>query len=135
MPEVSFDTVIKPLFQKDRDSMRRAFDTVVVLPTSDHSAAIAEHLKNGSMPSNSASPRTGSSCSKAGSNEACPRKATSRGGRPSGQKATLGGETNQTDRIYMQVRAGCPSRSKNRQSWLSDMGPIEAGSGLPSPSS
>ena len=49
--EISFDADIKPLFrEKDRDSMRRAFDLWSYTDVKSHAAAIAERLKNGSMP-------------------------------------------------------------------------------------
>ena len=48
---VSFATDIKPLFrEKDRDSMRRAFDLWSYPDVQSHAAAIAERVKNGSMP-------------------------------------------------------------------------------------
>ncbi len=50
-PELSFDTDIKPLFrEKDRDSMRRAFDLWSYADVKSHAGPIAEHLKDGSMP-------------------------------------------------------------------------------------
>ncbi len=50
-PEISFDADIKPLFrEKDRDSMRRAFDLWSYADVKSHADAIAERLKNGSMP-------------------------------------------------------------------------------------
>jgi hypothetical protein len=50
-PTVSFATDIKPLFrQKDRDSMRGAFDLWSYPDVQTHAAAIAERVKNGSMP-------------------------------------------------------------------------------------
>jgi hypothetical protein len=49
--EVSFDADIKPLFrEKDRDSMRGAFDLWSYPDVQTHADAIAEHLRNGSMP-------------------------------------------------------------------------------------
>ena len=56
-PKVSFDADIKPLFrEKDRDSMRSAFDLWSYSDVQTHSDAIAEHLKNGSMPCDGAWP-------------------------------------------------------------------------------
>ena len=50
-PTVSFDSDIKPLFrEKDRDSMRRAFDLWSYGDVQTHADSIAERLKNGSMP-------------------------------------------------------------------------------------
>jgi hypothetical protein len=50
-PTVSFDSDIKPLFrEKDRDSMRRAFDLWSYADVQTHADSIAERLKNGSMP-------------------------------------------------------------------------------------
>jgi hypothetical protein len=55
--EVSFDADIKPLFrEKDRDSMRNAFDLWSYADVQAHAAAIAERLKNGSMPCDGAWP-------------------------------------------------------------------------------
>jgi hypothetical protein len=49
--QISFDADIKPLFrEKDRDSMRRAFDLWSYADVRTHAGAIAERLKNGSMP-------------------------------------------------------------------------------------
>jgi hypothetical protein len=54
---ISFNTDIKPLFrEKDRDSMRRAFDLWSYSDVQTHAAAIAERLKNGSMPCDGAWP-------------------------------------------------------------------------------
>jgi hypothetical protein len=48
---VSFTVDIKPLFrEKDRDSMLRAFDLWSYADVKAHAAAIAERVKNGSMP-------------------------------------------------------------------------------------
>ena len=45
-PEISFDADIKPLFrEKDRDSMRSAFDLWSYADVQTHAAAIAERLK------------------------------------------------------------------------------------------
>jgi len=56
-PEISFDADIKPLFlEKDRDSMRRAFDLWSYADVRTHAAAIAEQVKNGSMPCDGAWP-------------------------------------------------------------------------------
>jgi hypothetical protein len=50
-PEISFDADIKPLFrEKDRDSMRRAFDLWSYADVRAHADAIAGRLKDGSMP-------------------------------------------------------------------------------------
>jgi hypothetical protein len=50
-PEISFDADIKPLFrEKDRDSMRRAFDLWSYADVQAHADAIAARLKDGSMP-------------------------------------------------------------------------------------
>jgi hypothetical protein len=55
--EISFDADIKPLFrEKDRDSMRRAFDLWSHADVQTHSAAIAGRLKDGSMPCDGAWP-------------------------------------------------------------------------------
>jgi hypothetical protein len=49
--EISFEADIKPLFrQKDRDSMRRAFDLWSLSDVQTHAAAIVERVKDGSMP-------------------------------------------------------------------------------------
>jgi hypothetical protein len=49
--EISFDADIKPLFrEKDRESMRRSFDLWSYTDVQAHAGAIAERLKNGSMP-------------------------------------------------------------------------------------
>ena len=59
-PKVSFDGDIKPLFrEKDRNSMRRAFDLWSYADVQTHADAIAGRLKNGSMPCDGAWPRTG----------------------------------------------------------------------------
>jgi hypothetical protein len=56
-PEMSFDSDIKPLFrEKDRDSMRRAFDLWSYADVQVHADAIAERLKNGTMPCDGAWP-------------------------------------------------------------------------------
>jgi hypothetical protein len=56
--EISFDADIKPLFrEKDRDSMRGAFDLWSYADVQTHADAIAAHLKNGSMPCDGAWPR------------------------------------------------------------------------------
>jgi hypothetical protein len=55
--EISFDADIKPLFrEKDRDSMRRAFDLWSYTDVKIHAAPIAKRLKNGSMPCDGAWP-------------------------------------------------------------------------------
>ncbi len=55
--EISFDADIKPLFrEKDRDSMRSAFDLWSYADVKTHAAGISEHLKNGSMPCDGAWP-------------------------------------------------------------------------------
>jgi hypothetical protein len=57
-PGISFDADIKPLFrEKDRDSMRGAFDLWSYADVKAHAAAIAEHVKNGSMPCDGAWPQ------------------------------------------------------------------------------
>lgn len=56
-PSVSFDSDIKPLFrEKDRDSMRNAFDLWSYSDVQIHADAIAGRLKNGSMPCDGAWP-------------------------------------------------------------------------------
>jgi hypothetical protein len=56
-PEISFDADIKPLFrEKDRDSMRGAFDLWSYPDVNTHAAAIVERLKTGSMPCDGAWP-------------------------------------------------------------------------------
>jgi hypothetical protein len=56
--EISFDADIKPLFrEKDRDSMRRAFDLWSYADVQAHADSIAERLKNGSMPCDGAWPQ------------------------------------------------------------------------------
>ena len=56
-PEIGFDADIKPLFrEKDRDSMRRAFDLWSYADVQTHAATIAEVLKSGSMPCDGAWP-------------------------------------------------------------------------------
>jgi hypothetical protein len=55
--EPGFDADIKPLFrQKDRDSMRGAFDLWSYADVKTHADAIGQHLKNGSMPCDGAWP-------------------------------------------------------------------------------
>jgi hypothetical protein len=55
--EISFDADIKPLFrEKDRESMRKAFDLWSYADVQAHAAGIAERLKNGSMPCDGAWP-------------------------------------------------------------------------------
>jgi hypothetical protein len=55
--ELSFDTDIKPLFrEKDRDSMRKAFDLWSYADVSTHADAIAGRVKDGSMPCDGAWP-------------------------------------------------------------------------------
>lgn len=63
MPEPSTDTPlsfsadIKPLFrEKDRESMRRAFDLFSREDVLAHGEAIAAHLQDGSMPCDGAWP-------------------------------------------------------------------------------
>jgi hypothetical protein len=54
---MSFDADIKPLFrEKDRDSMRRAFDLWSYADVRSHADAIAARLKDGSMPCDGAWP-------------------------------------------------------------------------------
>ncbi|MGA7419935.1 MAG: hypothetical protein WB765_06295 [Acidimicrobiales bacterium] len=56
-PGISFDADIKPLFrEKDRDSMRSAFDLWSYADVGTHAAAIADRLKKGSMPCDGAWP-------------------------------------------------------------------------------
>ena len=56
-PEISFDADIKPLFrEKDRDSMRRAFDLWSHSDVEAHADDIAQRLKDGSMPCDGAWP-------------------------------------------------------------------------------
>ena len=56
--EISFDADIKPLFrEKDRDSMRRAFDLWSYADVQAHADAIAERLKDGSLPCDGAWPQ------------------------------------------------------------------------------
>lgn len=56
-PEIGFDADIKPLFrEKDRDSMRGSFDLWNYADVKSRAAAIAERLKNGSMPCDGAWP-------------------------------------------------------------------------------
>jgi hypothetical protein len=55
--ESSFEADIKPLFrEKDRDSMRNAFDLWSYADVRTHAAAIVERVKNGSMPCDGAWP-------------------------------------------------------------------------------
>jgi hypothetical protein len=57
VPEISFEADIKPLFrEKDRDSMRNAFDLWDCGDVQTHAEGIAERLKNGSMPCDGAWP-------------------------------------------------------------------------------
>ena len=59
MPErkIGFEADIKPLFrEKDRDSMRRAFDLWSCADVKSHADAIAGRLANGSMPCDGAWP-------------------------------------------------------------------------------
>jgi len=56
--EPSFDTDIKPLFrEKDRDSMRRAFDLWSYEDVRSHAGPIGTVLKEGTMPCDGAWPR------------------------------------------------------------------------------
>jgi hypothetical protein len=56
--EISFEADIKPLFrEKDRDSMRRAFDLWAYADVQAHSDGIAARLKDGSMPCDGAWPQ------------------------------------------------------------------------------
>jgi hypothetical protein len=56
-PDVSFEADIKPLFrEKDRDSMRKAFDLWSFDDVQVHAAAIAAAVKKGSMPCDGAWP-------------------------------------------------------------------------------
>jgi hypothetical protein len=55
---VTFDKHIKPLFrERDRDSMRFAFDLASYGDVSTHADAILERLKAGTMPCDGAWPR------------------------------------------------------------------------------
>jgi hypothetical protein len=55
---ISFDADIKPLFrEKDRDSMRRAFDLWSYSDVVAHAESIAQRLGNGTMPCDGAWPR------------------------------------------------------------------------------
>jgi hypothetical protein len=56
-PGISYDADIKPLFRdKDRDSMRGAFDLWSYSDVQTHAVAISERLENGSMPCDGAWP-------------------------------------------------------------------------------
>ena len=56
-PEISFATAIKPLFRdKDRDSMRNAFDLWSYADVRAHATAIAEAVRKGAMPCDGAWP-------------------------------------------------------------------------------
>jgi hypothetical protein len=56
-PTITFESDIKPLFrEKDRDSMRRAFDLWSYADVQSHADSIVERLKNGSMPCDGAWP-------------------------------------------------------------------------------
>jgi hypothetical protein len=56
--QFSFDSDIKPLFrEKDRNSMRHAFDLWSYADVRAHAAAIAERVKDGSMPCDGAWPQ------------------------------------------------------------------------------
>ena len=51
MANIGFEADIKPLFrEKDRDSMRRAFDLWSYADVAAHADAIAGRLSDGSMP-------------------------------------------------------------------------------------
>ncbi len=55
--DLGFDVDIKPLFrEKDRDSMRRAFDLWSYADVRTHADAIGQRLKDGSMPCDGAWP-------------------------------------------------------------------------------
>jgi hypothetical protein len=55
--DVSFEVDIKPLFrEKDRDSMRKAFDLWSYDDVQVHATAIAAAVKKGSMPCDGAWP-------------------------------------------------------------------------------
>jgi hypothetical protein len=55
--DLSFDADIKPLFrEKDRNSMRGAFDLWSYADVKTHAGAIGQHLKDGSMPCDGAWP-------------------------------------------------------------------------------
>jgi hypothetical protein len=50
-PEISFDADIKLLFrEKDRNAMRKAFDLWSYSDVQTHADAIAQRLRDGSMP-------------------------------------------------------------------------------------
>jgi hypothetical protein len=54
---VGFDADIKPLFrEKDRESMRKAFDLWSYSDVVAHADAIAQHLSDGTMPCDGAWP-------------------------------------------------------------------------------
>ncbi len=54
---LGFEADIKPLFrERDRDSMRRAFDLWAYADVVAHGAAIAERLADGTMPCDGAWP-------------------------------------------------------------------------------
>jgi hypothetical protein len=56
-PTITLESDIKPLFrEKDRDSMRRAFDLWSYADVQSHADSIVERLKNGSMPCDGAWP-------------------------------------------------------------------------------
>ena len=56
-PEVSFDADIKPLFrEKDRDSMRRAFDLWSYADVTTNASAILDRVRAGTMPCDGAWP-------------------------------------------------------------------------------
>ena len=55
--EPSFERDIKPMFrEKDRDSMRRAFDLFAYADVSEHADAIVGALRSGKMPCDGAWP-------------------------------------------------------------------------------
>jgi hypothetical protein len=56
-PEIGFDADIKPLFRaKDRDSMRGSFDLWSYADVQAQAPAIAQRVKDGSMPCDGAWP-------------------------------------------------------------------------------
>ena len=57
-PPLGFESDIKPLFrEKDRDSMRRAFDLWSYADVVAHADAIAQRLSDGTMPCDGAWPK------------------------------------------------------------------------------
>jgi len=57
-PQLGFESDIKPLFrEKDRDSMRRAFDLWSHADVVAHADAIGQRLSDGTMPCDGAWPK------------------------------------------------------------------------------